>query len=158
MQPVQLFSECDNSYAFARRREYAFREAKLKNQQFKEKVSKYKHCLGFVRSMGCLFTLSFCLQTLRRCHAMIRSKRWELLRGLFLEERVKRLVVVPDIQRLSRDKQGEKKKKNPRKRQQSEIEIWQGQGCIFLEFVVFISEKKYCRENVNLIEIIIITH
>lgn len=92
-----VYSERGNSYAFARRREYAFREAKLKNQQFKEKVSKYKHCLGFVRSMGCLFTLSFCLQTLRRCHAMIRSKRWELLRGLFLEERVKGLVVVPDI-------------------------------------------------------------
>lgn len=145
MQPVQLFSERGNSYAFARRREYAFREAKLKNQQFKEKVSKYKHCLGFVRSMGCLFTLSFCLQTLRRCHAMIRSKRWELLRGLFLEERVKGLVVVPDIQRLSRDKQGEKKRTHGK---DSSLKQKFGKGRdVYFQSLLFLSVRRNIAER-----------
>lgn len=40
---------------------------------------------------------------------MIKVKRWELLRGLFLEGRVKGLVVIPTIKRLSQDKRGEKR-------------------------------------------------
>lgn len=40
---------------------------------------------------------------------MIKVKRWELFRGLFLEGRVKGLVVIPTIKRLSQDKRGEKR-------------------------------------------------
>lgn len=41
---------------------------------------------------------------------MIKVKRWELLRGLFLEGRVKGLVVIPTKKRLSQDKRGGKKR------------------------------------------------
>lgn len=57
---------------------------------------------------------------------MIKVKRWELLRGLFLEERVKGLVVIPTIKRLSQDKRGGKKEPTGKTAIEFQIEFWQG--------------------------------
>lgn len=85
---------------------------------------------------------------------MIKVKRWELLRGLFLEGRVKGLVVIPTIKRLSQDKRGGKRTHGQDRSHRISNRILARVGAnIFLEFVVFISEKKYSRGYVNLIEI-----
>lgn len=58
---------------------------------------------------------------------MIKVKRWELLRGLFLEGRVKGLVVIPTIKRLSQDKRGGKKEPTGKTGAiEFQIEFWQG--------------------------------
>lgn len=57
---------------------------------------------------------------------MIKVKRWELLRGLFLEGRVKGLVVIPTIKRLSQDKRGGKKEPTGKTAIEFQIEFWQG--------------------------------
>lgn len=58
---------------------------------------------------------------------MIKVKRWELLRGLFLEGRVKGLVVIPTIKRLSQDKRGKKKEPTGKTGAiEFQIEFWQG--------------------------------